>query len=274
MDFLDRIKTLQEEGQAFVLATVVRVEKPASSRPGAKAIITPDGNLVGWIGGSCTEPSVKRVAASALKDGRPCLLRLCPPEKLGGDAQEGVTEVQITCASGGTLEIYLEPYLPPPHLMVVGHHAIADALVTLGTTLDYRVTVIGEGLSRERFPNGVQVINSLDFSQVQVTANTYVVVASHGNYDELALEAVLPGQARYVALVASKKRAETILKYLQQAGMADEVLARLKFPAGLDFGAVTPEEIALSILAEIVQVRRQSKQIEATARFLLPGSLR
>jgi xanthine dehydrogenase accessory factor len=271
MDYLDHIKTLQEKGQAFVLATVVRVEKPASTRPGAKAIITQDGNLVGWIGGSCTEPSVKRAASIVLKDGHPCLLRLCPPEKMGAGPQEGVTEVQITCASGGTLEIYLEPYLPPPHLMVVGHHAIADALVSLGKTLDYRVTVIGEGLVPERFPAADQVVNSLDFSQVMVTSNTYVVVASHGNYDELALESVLPGQARYVALVASKKRAGVILAYLQQSGLPDEVLARLKYPAGLDFGAVTPEEIALSILAEIIQVRRHSKQIEAASDVTSAG---
>ena len=259
MDLLDQMRELREQGQPFVLATVVRVERPTSAKPGAKAIITQDGKLSGWIGGSCAEPHVRREAAEVLRAGGPRLLRLCPPEKMGEVPEEGMHEVKITCMSGGTLEIYLEPYLAQPHLFVIGHQAIAEALVTLAKALDYRVTVMGENVSRERFPMADKAWEGLDFSPVEFTPNTYVVVASHGNYDELALEAALPSKAAYVALVASKKRAEAILAYLREDNLPEEVVARLKYPAGLDFGASTPAEIALSILAEIIQVQRRGR---------------
>jgi xanthine dehydrogenase accessory factor len=257
MDILDCMVALKNKGQPFVEATVVRIERPTSSKPGAKAIITPDGALSGWIGGSCAEPSVRKEALKALSDGQPRLLRLCPPEKMNTQPQDGVTELKITCMSGGTLEIYLEPHLVQPQLVVIGHQAIAEALVVLGKALEYGVTVIGENLSPERFPLADRVIEGLDFSQVRWGPNTYAIIASHGNYDELALEAVLTSPAAYVALVTSKKRAESIRAYLRQDGMSEETLARLKSPAGLDFGARTPSEIALSILAEIIQVHRR-----------------
>lgn len=255
--YLDQMSDLLDRGQPFVLATVVRIEKPTSSKPGAKAIITQDGSLSGWVGGSCAEPSVKKEALKALQDGHPRLLRLCPPEKMGLEPQEGVTELTITCTSGGTLEIYLEPYLVQPHLFVVGHMASAESLAYMGKALDYTVTVMGSGVSCDQFPSADHIIDSLDFAQVQATPNMYVVVASHGNYDELALEAFLPSKAAYVALLASKKRSETIRTYLRQDGMPEETLGRLKYPAGLDFGASTPAEIALSILAEIIQHHRR-----------------
>ncbi len=258
MDVLDQMKQMRDEGQAFVLATVVRVEKPTSARPGAKAIISADGELSGWIGGSCAEPTVRREAAAALEDGQVRLLRLCPPEKMGLSPQEGVEEVKLTCMSGGTLEIYLEPYVPAPHLVVIGHQAAAQALAQLGKGMDFTVTAAGE-VSEERFPTADRRIETLDFSQIEFKPNMYVVVASHGNYDETALQAALPSRAPYVALVASKKRAEAVRTYLREAGLAEEQIARLKFPAGLDIGAVTPSEIALSILAEIVQARRRGK---------------
>jgi xanthine dehydrogenase accessory factor len=263
MDVLDQMQELREEGRSFVLATVVRVEKPTSSKPGAKAIILADGTLTGWIGGSCAEPSVKREAQRALQEGTPRLLRLCPPEKMSTAPQEGVNEMKITCMSGGTLEIYLEPYLVQPHLIVVGHQAIAEALVRQAKQLDFKVTIIGEHLGTDRFPGADRYLDQLDFGQVEVKPNSYVVVASHGNYDELALEAFLPSPAAYVALVASKKRTQSIRSYLEQDGVAEEVLARLKYPAGLDIGAITPEEIALSILAEIVQVHRRGMKLQA-----------
>ncbi len=257
MDYLDQVKALQDRGQPFVLATVVRIEKPTSAKPGAKAIITPDGSLSGWIGGSCAEPTVKRESLKALRDGSPRLLRLCPAEKMGVEPQEGVTELQLTCMSGGTMEIYLEPHFTQPHLVVIGHQAAAEALVALGKTLEYHVTVLGEGVSAERFAAADRVIEGTDFTQLELTPNTYVVVASHGNYDEPALEAALPSPAAYVAIVASKKRAEGVRDYLRGDGLSAESLARLRSPAGLDIGALTPQEIALSILAEIVQQHRR-----------------
>jgi len=257
MDFLDRMTALRDQGQPFVLATVVRVERPTSAKPGARAIITQDGDLTGWVGGSCAEPSVRREAVKVLQDGKPVLLRICPPEKIGTGPQEGVLEITMTCMSGGTLEIYLEPHLTQPHLVVIGHQALAEALVVMAKALDYTVTILGEQVTKERFPAADRVIHGLEFGQLAFTPNMYVVVASHGNYDELALEAALPSPAAYVALVASKKRAGSIRNYLEQDGLPAEALVRLKYPAGLDFGASTPAEIALSILAEIIERHRR-----------------
>jgi len=263
MDYLEQMLMLRKKGEPFVLATVVRIEKPTSAKPGAKAIITQDGALSGWVGGSCTEPSVKKEAVKALQEGTPRLLRMCPPEKMNGQDQYGVSEVKITCMSGGTLEIYLEPYLVQPHLLVVGHQALAEALVTQGKSLDYAVTVVAENPAPGQFTQADRVITGLDFSQIEFNPNTYVVIASHGNYDELALEAVLPSKAAYVALVASKKRSEAILSYLQQDQVPQAQIDRIKYPAGLDIGALTPAEIALSILAEIIQVHRRGHGIHA-----------
>lgn len=251
------LQTLHQTGQPFAVATVVRAEKPTSAKAGAKAIITKDGQLTGWVGGSCAEPTVKREAKKALQDGQPRLIRLCPPEKLGQAPQEGVIEIPLTCISGGTLEIYLEPQLAQPHLVVIGHLATAEALVHLGKGLGWRVSVMGLEVSRARFPLADQIFDHLDFSHLTITPNTAIVVASHGNYDEDMLVAALQSPAPYVALIASKKRSEAILQYLHESDLTHEQIHRLKYPAGLDLGAVTPEEIALSILAEILQFQRK-----------------
>jgi xanthine dehydrogenase accessory factor len=261
-DFYDRVQTLRDNGNPFAIATVVRAEKPTSAKPGAKAIIAEDGALTGWIGGSCAEPTVKREAKKALQDGQPRLIRLCPPEKLGQAPQEGVIEIPLTCISGGTLEIYIEPQLAQPHLVVIGHLATAEALVSLGKDLGWHVSLMGLDVTRERFPNADLIFDHLDFSQLAITGNTYIVVTSHGNYDEDMLVAALQSQAPYVALVASKTRANAILQYLREANLTEEQIARLKYPAGLDLGSITPEEIALSILAEIIQRQRQSSGLK------------
>ncbi|GAB4577927.1 MAG: hypothetical protein Fur0022_06590 [Anaerolineales bacterium] len=258
-DFIPHLHTLHQSGQPFVIATVVRAEKPTSAKAGAKAIITEDGKLTGWIGGSCAEPTVKREAKKALQDGQPRLIRLCPPENLGQAPQEGVIEIPLTCISGGTLEIYIEPQLAQPHLVVIGHLATAEALVNLGKGLGWRVSVMGLEVSRARFPLADQLFDHLDFSHLTITPNTSIVVASHGNYDEDMLIAALQSPAPYVALIASKKRSAAILQYLHESDLTHEQIHRLKYPAGLDLGAVTPEEIALSILAEILQFRKQSQ---------------
>jgi len=257
-DFYDQIQTLHNTGHPFVIATVVRAEKPTSAKVGARAIITEDGTLSGWIGGSCAEPTVKREAKKALLDGQARFIRLCPTEQMGQAPQEGVIEIALTCISGGTLEIYIEPQLAQPHLVVIGHLATAEALVRLGKDVGWRVSLMGLDVTQERFPNADRVLNDLDFSQLAITKNTYIVVASHGNYDEDMLVAALQSEAPYVALIASKKRANAILQYLKEANLTKEQISRLKYPAGLDFGAVTPEEIALSILAEVIQRRRQT----------------
>lgn len=261
MDFLEKAHTLEQAGEAFAIATVVRAEKPTSAKPGAKAIITGDGNISGWVGGSCAEPTVIREARKAILDGQARFLRLCPPEKMGQAPQDGVTEVTLTCVSGGTLEIYIEPFHAAPNLVVIGHLATTDALLKMGKGLGYQTVAMGPEATRERFPQADSVYKHIDFSHIRMRPQTYVIVASHGNYDEEALEAALRSSAPYVALVASKARAQSVIQSLQEAGLDEDELSRVRFPAGLDIGAVTPEEIAISILAEIVQLQRSGQMV-------------
>jgi xanthine dehydrogenase accessory factor len=255
-DYLDYALRLRAAGQPFVIATVVRAERPTSAKPGANAIVTADGRLTGWVGGSCAQPTVTREALRVLKDGRPLLLRLGPPDRLSAEVTPGVLERPMTCISGGTLEIYLEPHVAQPRLIAVSHLPIAEALAALGKGLGYAVTVVGLDASPQRFPQADLVLDRLDFGRIEPRPQTYIVVASHGNYDEEALAWALSTEAEYVALVASPTRARAVLDYLRGSGITEDRLARLKFPAGLDIGAVTPAEIALSILAETVQLRR------------------
>ena len=256
-DTLEHAHQLRAAGQPFVIATVVRAERPTSAKPGATAIVTGDGQLTGWVGGSCAQPTVIREALRVLNDGQPVLLRMGPPDRMSAEVTPGVLVRAMTCISGGTLDIYLEPHLAQPLLIAVSHLPIAESLAALGKGLGYAVTVVGIDATPQRFPLADQVLNGLDFGQIPLWPQTFIVVASHGNYDEEALTWALSTGAPYVALVASPKRAEAVLEYLRESGVPDERLARLKFPAGLDIGAVTPEEIALSILAETVQLRRQ-----------------
>ena len=270
-DFYDKVQELRNTGNPFAIATVTRAEKPTSAKVGAKAIVTEDGTLSGWIGGSCAEPTVRREAKKALQDGLPRLIRLCPPEKVGQAPQEGVIEIALTCISGGTLEIYIEPQLSQPHLVVIGHLATAEALVSLGKGLGWRISLMGLDVTRERFPNADHIFDHLDFSHLAITKNTHIIIASHGNYDEDMLVAALQSDALYVALIASKTRSKAILQYLSESSLTQEQIARLKYPAGLDFGAVTPEEIALSILAEIIQRRRQAPIVDSSiTNYQLP----
>ena len=239
-DTLQQAAGLLRDGTPFAIATVVRAERPTSAKPGAKAIITADGRLEGWVGGSCAQPTVIREAVAALKDGQPRFLRLCPPEHLGHAPQAGVIEVALTCISGGTLEVYIEPHRPRPLLVAIGHLPVVEALATLAAGLHYTVAVLGLDASPERFPHASLVVNRLDYAQLPPAAQTYVVVASHGNYDEEALEWALGTDAAYVALVASPERGESVRQYLAESGLSADRLSRLKCPAGLNLGADGP----------------------------------
>jgi len=252
-DVLDRAHALKARGEPFALATVIRVERPASARPGMKAIILADGTLEGWVGGSCAHPIIVREAYAALREGTPRLISLSPERDARAD-REGVIHYPMTCHSGGTLEIYVEPMLPKPQLLLVGEAPLVQALARLGRLQGFAVWVADTGVASPDIDADLR----LPLAQLaqQVTPATYVVVATMGNYDEEALEQIAGAGAGYVGLVASHKRAESVLTFLSGRGIDPAQLRRVKAPAGLDIGAVTPEEIALSIVAEIVQVRR------------------
>jgi len=250
-DLLAVAADLQRRGEPFALATVVRCERPTSTKPGAKALIRDDGTVSGWVGGACAEPTVVREAMNALRDGRPRLLGLVGEGGRGPSRTEGIVDYPMTCHSGGTLEIYVEPYLPKPLLVLVGHGPVIDALSTLGRGADYAVVVTTGGPA--------------ELGQLRLTPRASVVVATHADTDEDVLTHVLTTDAGYVSLVASRRRAALILDRLKTRGVPAERLGRLKAPAGIDIGATEPAEIAVSILAEIIQHRRSGKPEPATA---------
>ena len=247
---------LSGSGRPFAIATVVAVRRPTSARPGARGIIHPDGTIEGWVGGSCAQPIVVREALRALADGQPRLLRISkelPSDSRRGD---GIVEEVMTCHSGGTLEIYVEPQLPAPALWVAGTTPIAGALVTLGAAVGFRVTLIDPIADAEAFPDAAAIHTDLDFARLEPGTSPYVVVATQGQWDEEAVLTALRRDVAYVGLVASPTRAATVRAYLHDEGVPDERIGALRAPAGLDLGAQTAEEVALSILGELVQVRR------------------
>ena len=257
-DFFATAVELEQRGEPFATATVVRIERPTSGKPGDRAIVTLDGQLNGWIGGSCARPTVIQEALAALGDGSSRLIRLATePEENG--VREGITDLSMTCFSGGTMEIFIEPNPPRQRLVIIGDQPIAQALATLGKAMGYHVVGVGSGAevsgADETLPESAAIAD-------HVHPLTAVIVATHGDHDEIALEHALESGAPYVGLVASRKRADSIRKYLKVRGVDEERLAALHAPAGLDIQAREPEEIALSIVAEIVQLRHATKSFD------------
>jgi xanthine dehydrogenase accessory factor len=252
-DVLRLAADLSERGEPFVLATVVWRRAPSSGREGATALITPDRTVHGWLGGACAEPTVVREALKAIERGEPTLLFLGPPEELDGHARDGVVTVPIACQSEGALEVYVEPVLPQPQLVAIGRSPAAKALAALAAGLGWRSLAVDDGGDPADHPGAGRVVTTLDLAGVD--ERSFVVVATQGHYDEDALERALATPAAYVGLVASRKRADSVLGYLRDRGVDEDALARVHAPAGLDLGHVGTDEIGVAILAEIVQLK-------------------
>jgi len=266
--FLSKASELLANHESFAIAVVVRYEAPISGKPGNKAIIFADGKIWGWIGGGCAQPVVVKEALKALRDGQPRLIRISP----SSPPEQGIVDYTMTCHSGGTLDIYIEPVRPKPHILILGRSPVAVALARLSKAINYAVSIAAPQAERERFPDCDHVQADLDLSQIKITPQTFVVVSTQGQHDEEALENALGSEASYVAFVASKVKAAKILDYLKERGLSSTRLGQLKAPAGLDIHASSPEEIAVSILAEIIQENRsgtakQKREVErAVAR--------
>lgn len=252
--FVGISNTLREQGEPFATAVVVRCESPTSAKPGAKAVVKQDGTIIGWIGGGCAQPIVAEQAQEAIRQGAPRLIRITPDHGLV--ELPGMMNFEMACHSGGTLDIFIEPVLPPLRLLVLGRSPVAQALSRLGSVLGYAVTVHAPGAAAAEFPDAEALQDTLDLSGTKRPEQSFVVVSSQGEYDEDALEAALSLPAPYLAFVASKTKWEAIRKYLAERGCKNEQLERVRVPAGLSIQAVEPGEIALSILAEIVSLRR------------------
>ena len=260
-DFFAKGHELWQSGKVFATATVVRAEKPTSGKPGDKAIVTEEGEMFGWIGGSCAQPTVIEEALKAMRENRSTLVRLSTEADAAGE-RGGLTELPMTCYSGGTMEIYIEPHQPRVRLVVVGGQHVAQALTALGRAMGYEIVSVVPAGESNQIAEADQQVSDLEALPGLVNSGTCVVVATHGNYDELALEPALRSGAGYVGLVASRKRSESVVEYLRGKGLGRKELAALHVPAGLDIGARRGDEIALSILAEIVEYRRQTEAVD------------
>lgn len=242
-NIFDEWAELRAREEPFVLATVVAYKSPQSAKPGSRAIIKADGSISGWVGGGCVQPLVLREAQQALKTGQPKLLTISPDEPR--DDWKGVKSYRMTCEGGGSLEIYLEPFLPKPELLIVGNSPVAETIARFGEMLDFKVIT----------------------DPSRINEATYVVVATMGNGDEEGLLSVLGTKPKYLGLVASEKKSQALFEYVREVGTTDEQIESIKCPAGLALGAQTMTEIALSVVAEIVQIRR-----EQTAQVVEPSA--
>jgi xanthine dehydrogenase accessory factor len=230
---------MADAGAEFALATVVWRQGPSSGQPGARAVITADGEVHGWIGGACAEPAVIREAQDVIRSRSPRLLLLGTAQQFAGAVPDGMRAIPISCQSEGALEVYIEPVVPAPHLVVVGRSPMAQTLVELASVVDWNA----------------ELVDAADLDVARITARTAVVIATQGHGDEEAVERVLTAVPAYVGLVASAKRGQAVVGYLADRGVPREDLDRVVAPVGLDLGHTSHREIAVSILAELVRLR-------------------
>ena len=262
IDILDMVSDLKQIGEPFAVATVVRTVSVTSAKAGAKALIQKDGTVSeGWVGGGCAKSAVLKAAKDALTDGAPRLISIQPEDLLAdigvsaGDEKDGVKFASNMCPSQGTMDIFVEPVMPRPELVIFGASPVAVALSKLSPFVGFTVTVYAPKQHQLSFPE-VDRFNSNYDSGSFHKRNCFMVIATQGSGDEAALASAFQSDADYLAFVGSHKKAENLKEKLSKAGIPDSRLSSLKAPAGLDIKAITPEEIALSILAEVVQHRR------------------
>jgi xanthine dehydrogenase accessory factor len=263
-DILELISAMKAKGEPFALATVVRTVAATAAKAGAKAVILPDGTISeGWIGGGCARSAVLNAAKQALADGKPRLVSVQPPDVLQeqgmqpGEEHAGVRYAKNMCPSQGTMDVFVEPVLPRPQVLLCGSSPVAVSLADLARRIGFAVTVCAPAAEQLAFAEADRRIEGYALP-VDEEGARFIVVATQGRGDEAALQAALAVEADYVAFIGSRKKAEALKAALTKNNVSPERLARLKAPAGLDLGAITPDEIAISILAEIIACRRSS----------------
>ena len=235
---LEHAVELARQGEDFVLATVVWREGPSSGQQGSRAIVMASGQIIGWIGGACAEPVLIREAQTALAEGQPRLLALGTSDELA-DAPDGVTAIAISCQSDGALQIFIEPFVSAPRLVVVGRSPMARTLCQLATDLGWIA----------------ELIEGADFSSDAVTSRSIVVVATQGHGDEEIIEQALEAEPAYLGVVGSPQRGEALRGYLRDRNVAEKLIDSMRVPVGLDLGHTTHREVAVAVLAELVALR-------------------
>ncbi|MEO8319355.1 MAG: XdhC/CoxI family protein [Bradyrhizobium sp.] len=266
VEVMDLVAQMKAAEQAFVLATVVRTVSVTAAKAGAKAIIRPDGTIVaGWIGGGCARGAVLKAAREALADGEPRMVSVQPEDMLAelgvkpGENRDGVRFASNMCPSKGTMDIFVEPVLPHPSLLVFGASPVAMSLAAQARQLGYHVTLAAPAGDLTVVPEADTLVDGFELGELN-QARRFIVVSTQGKGDEAALRAAVATDAAYHAFVGSRRKMTALREKLVAAGVSREALDRVKAPAGLDLGAITPEEIAMSILAEITVERRRGQR--------------
>jgi xanthine dehydrogenase accessory factor len=266
LEVMDLVAQMKAAEQAFVLATVVRTVSVTAAKAGAKAIIRPDGTIVaGWIGGGCAKGAVLKAAREALADGEPRMVSVQPENLLAelgvksGENRDGVRFASNMCPSKGTMDIFVEPVLPHPALVILGASPVALSLATQARQLGYHVTLAAPAADLTSRPDADVVVDGLQPHNLNETRR-FVVVSTQGKGDESALRAAAAIDAAYHAFVGSRRKMAALRAKLVAEGIEGAAIDRIKAPAGLDLGAITPEEIAMSIMAEITVERRRGQR--------------
>jgi xanthine dehydrogenase accessory factor len=267
VEVIDMIAQMKASEQTFVLATVVRTVSVTAAKAGAKAIIRPDGTIVaGWIGGGCARGAVLKAAREALADGEPRMVSVQPEDMLAelgvkpGEDRGGIRFASNLCPSKGTMDIFVEPVLPHPSLVIFGASPVAVSLASLARQLGYHVTLAAPASDLVAVPDADTLVDGFTLGELN-QARRFVVVSTQGKGDEAALRTALATTAEYHAFVGSRRKMAALRDKLVANGVTPETIAHVKAPAGLDLGAITPEEIAMSILAEITVQRRRSQRV-------------
>lgn len=258
-EILNQIADLRERGEEFCVVTVVRTADATSAKAGAKAVVTGDGVISGFIGGSCVQGAVRQAADEVLRSREPKLIRVKPKDTVAGPVDaDGVELHSSACPSGGTVELFVEPMLQAPRLMVFGASPVGAALVGLARAMGYRTLVACPAADHGNMPGADSYLDGFELTDADVSPGDALVVATQGRGDRPALKAAANSSASYVAFVGSRRKAEKLKQDLSARGCDDDLVSRVKAPAGLDIGAIEPEEIALSIMGEVIQVRRRA----------------
>ena len=257
-DIFEMIAKERSTGRPFAMVTVIRTADATSAKAGAKALVTASGEIRGHVGGGCVQGAVRRAAAEALASGAVATIRVKPAgEVISAFDTDGTPLHRSGCPSGGTIDLLIEPYAPPPVVVVAGSSPVAVAIGRVASAAGYRVCHATLAEDRGLIPEAARTVEGFDLTPLALSERDFVVVAAQGKRDLDALRAALLSPASYVSMVASSRKARSLVDRLRAEGMEEMRLARLKSPAGLDLGGVDPEEIAVSVVAEVVQTRNQ-----------------
>ena len=250
-EVLDKMVTLRNQRTPFVIASIVRRKAPSSGKPGDHALITPDGQIHGWIGGGCTRGIVLKEALLSLQDQKPRLVEINNNPRSNAIANTKI--YSMTCQSGGEVEVYIEPVMPKPRLVIFGNSHIGRAICKIAKSMDYQVTPVMSSIDHSLYPDADKIISTSEFVASEDNSGSYAIICTQGDGDVPALLKALEIDTEYIAFVASRMKAQSIFTDLRKHSITFDQLKKIKTPAGIDIGGKLAEEVAISIIAEVIR---------------------